>query len=66
MSVIGHLETRGRGDVGSRKEENAYEFSHFGSLKTCRYDRRNREKSLGQLLRLESLGETHARKDQMG
>lgn len=54
MSVIG------QDDVGSRKEENAYEFSHFGSLKTCGYDRRNGEKELGQLLRLES------RKDQMG
>jgi hypothetical protein len=40
MSVISHLETS-RGDVGSRKEENAYEFSHFGSLKTRGYDRRN-------------------------
>jgi hypothetical protein len=43
-----------------------YEFSHFGSLKTCGYDRHNGEKELGQLLRLESLGETHARKDQIG
>jgi hypothetical protein len=66
MSVIGHLETRSGDDIGSRKKENAYEFSNFGSLKTCGYDRRNREKKLGQLLRLESLGETHARKDQMG
>ena len=39
MSVIRHLETRSRDDV------NAYEFSHFGSLKTCGYDRRNGEKS---------------------
>jgi len=60
MSVIG------QDDVGSRKEENAYEFSHFESLKTCGYDRRNGEKELGQLLRLASLGKTHAKKDQMG
>jgi hypothetical protein len=41
MSVIG------QDDVGSRKEENAYEFSHFESLKTCGYDRRNGEKRAG-------------------
>jgi hypothetical protein len=65
MSMIGHLETRSRDDVGSRKEENAYGFSHFGSRKTCGYDHRNGEKELCQILRLESLEETHARKDQM-
>jgi hypothetical protein len=33
MSVIGHLETRGRDNVGSGKKENTSEFGHFGSPK---------------------------------
>jgi hypothetical protein len=57
MSVIGHLEARSGDDVGSCKEGNTYEFGHFGSLKTCGYDRCNGEKELGLLLRLESGGE---------